>query len=270
MEPKTENPKPEPKAPEGEPAETKPAASTAVTGASLVDDDKDTFPKSEGAPAGDTPAPNADGSPAAQPLAEKRNWNYGGGRPKGSKDKKPRGRPERADWGDEPMRPKPGEKAPDANAKIDPEEKPKPTIDYHKLAAFCVDTVTGAAQQFGGPIWKPMPSPGMDIPGERDMMVGHLAAYLEVNDIKDIPPGWLLAITVTMYAAPRIAVTVQMYMKRRNETRVVVAHQPAKQEVKKETERPQPEPVTPQAAGRKGAGPVRDFGPVEESGGGTD
>jgi hypothetical protein len=264
-------------APKGtQPEPAKPAESKSVTGRELVDDDNDTFPKSEGAPSADTPAPNADGTPAAPAAAEeKRNWNYGGGRPKGSKDKVPRGRPARADWGDNPMHPKEkkeGELPKDANAKLDPDqERPRPAVDYRKLAEFCVDTVTGVAQQFGGPTWKPQPSPSPGIPGERDMMIGHAAAYFEAEQIKDIPPGWMLVIVTSVYFVPRIAATAAQIMKRRKEARIVAVQPVVQAKTKEGAESkipPAPAPAPTPAPGRMGTGEKSaDFGPVEESGG---
>ena len=57
------------------------------------------------------------------------------------------------------------------------------------------------------------------------MLIGHLTKYLEENEIKDIPPGAMLAIAVAGYAVPRVIQTIRM--KRAGAPRQV-RHEPAR------------------------------------------
>jgi len=69
--------------------------------------------------------------------------------------------------------------------------------DYDLLAAMVFDTSTGALTLLLGPEWQPQNEQ------ERTQMVGALKRYLEAKQVKDIPPGYLLALVVLIYSAPR-------------------------------------------------------------------
>ena len=248
------------------------AETRVISAADIVGEDNDKFPKRAGADI-ESEEPNDSHDEGAEPEALEGEPRNLGGRPKGSKDSYDRGRPARKDWADEPMgkvRPKPAAAAPshepEPEAPPAPEPAPRPP-DYRALATFAIDMTTGGLTGLLGPHWKTMPAPGPGLPDEREMLIGHLTKYLEENEIKDIPPGAMLAIAVAGYAVPRVIQTIRM--KRAGAPRQV-RHEPA---------RPAAKPAAVQSAqtmeqqaaetpgGRAGDGtPGRDFGPADEGG----
>ncbi len=161
-----------------------------ITAAALVDADKDEFPAGSGSSpmpglTGDANPPPSQGS---NPEAVKR----GRGRPPGSKSKP---------------------KTPEANAKPDfsdvdgtpttPKAEVKP-INYDAMAKMVFGMSAGTLANVFGPEWLPRPpQPGQ--PGEEEMMIGAIAAYMRASEMPDIPPGIMLVLVCGMYAAPRFA-----------------------------------------------------------------
>jgi hypothetical protein len=235
-----------------------------TTAAALVAEDHDKFP-----PSRDEDQDDDDGG---ENDAEQRPKNPGG-RPKGKKDSYPRGRPNRADWANKPMgKKKPKSEGftpydddlPDPNAEPEPArpqaESPRP-VDYRALASFACDMTAGGLSSFFGPHWNYAKSPAPGMPDEREMMIAHLAAYLEANQIQDIPPGMMLAISVVGYAAPRIFLTIKM--KKAQQPRQVNP-MPAAKTAANPTAAATPPTAAP--SGRPGEGQApRDFGPADEN-----
>lgn len=152
-----------------------------VTAEKLVSDDHDVFPQSNSTamPASETTEP-----------APKR----GRGRPPGAKNK--------ATPAPEPTAP--GSSKPnfdDAEGKTKAAESAKP-IDYMGMSKMIFQMSTGTLANIFGPEWLPRPAqPGM--PGEEEIVIVHLATYLKSKEIPDIPPGVMLCLVLSMYAAPR-------------------------------------------------------------------
>lgn len=71
-------------------------------------------------------------------------------------------------------------------------------VDYDVMGGLMFDMVTNASSMMLGPEWQP------NNPEERKLVVASVAAYLRSKEIKDIPPGMMLALVLTVYAAPRI------------------------------------------------------------------
>jgi hypothetical protein len=69
--------------------------------------------------------------------------------------------------------------------------------DFRATATVAVGCATGMAVQFGGEIWTPQEQ-------ENKQLIDATEAYFRAYDIPDIPPGWMLAIVVFAYAAPRL------------------------------------------------------------------
>jgi hypothetical protein len=246
--------------------DTAPAAGkvTETTAADIVAGDKDIFPDSHagGSGEGHEPEPPLEGERPSRNL---------GGRPKGSRDKEPRGRPKRRDWADEPMHPRrerqegdpEPEPTPDPEPTPQPEQEPKRPADYKGLATFAVDMTTGGMAGLLGPHWQCRPAPGPGLPDEREMLIGHLTKYLEENEIKDIPPGVLLGISVAGYVIPRVILEIKM---RRSKAPRVVSPPRAPTPEKKQGDAPAAHPP-PVAAERTWPGkpaetqaPPRDLG----------
>ncbi len=254
-----------------------------VKASSLVADDHDKFPPSRDDDDGSDPADDFEEGDNPDPDQPRRNL---GGRPKGKKDSYPRGRPQRKDWANEPMRRKSkggyvpvGDDLPDPNKEerresetSKPQQSAAQPVDYKALASFAVDMTTGALAGFLGAHWKPMPAPGAGLPDEREMLIGNLARYLEENQIKDIPPGMMLAISLAGYAIPRVIITLKMRSDKKSQTeqpRRVNPHpaaEPPPPPPPASTSRTAPEPAaSAPMPGRPGdARPSADFGPIAE------
>jgi hypothetical protein len=180
-------------APTPEP-ESAPPQTQAVTAASLVDADNDTFPASPP----DTLPPSIAGVTQEDAKSEKR-----GGPRKGA------GRPRK----DKTDTPQTGEKS---TGPVFGGDAPAPTklpTDYNAIATMFFGLATNVLARAVGPEWLPRPGspeqirPGLPpvpaVPGEEQMVIPALAKYLEAQQMSDLPPGLMLVLVVSAYAAPR-------------------------------------------------------------------
>lgn len=90
-----------------------------------------------------------------------------------------------------PARAKPGQPAPVVG------DVPPP-VNYRAVAGAAVGAALGIAVISLGDEWRPRDK------AEHGGLVDAAAAYLEAQQIQDIPPGWLLLAVVASYAAPRL------------------------------------------------------------------
>lgn len=75
---------------------------------------------------------------------------------------------------------------------------PEPAPDYDMLAAVSFDMGANTLSMVFGPEWQPQNET------ERASVIGALKTYFKAKEVKDIPPGMLLAIVLSAYAAPRL------------------------------------------------------------------
>jgi hypothetical protein len=199
----TETPKPdEPNEPTGDSSKRDSPPSDdakSTTAAAIVSEDKDRFPAGDtSAPQNNPPPAGTPPAPAPAPHSAARNL---GGRPKGKKDSKPRGRPNRPDW----PNPKPND-ASNPEFEVVDDEPAKAPPNYHAMAEMLFDMTTGGILvPVLGPEWMPRASPRPELPSERDFMVERLEVYFESQELPDIPPGIFLLLAIATYAAPRFA-----------------------------------------------------------------
>lgn len=78
-----------------------------------------------------------------------------------------------------------------------PLSKEAKVVNYQAMAEMTFNIVTGACCQMIGPEWAPNDEK------EKATIVLPLAAYYQSKNLPDIPPGMLLCLTVTAYAAAR-------------------------------------------------------------------
>lgn len=83
----------------------------------------------------------------------------------------------------------------DVTAAIATPDKP---VNYELMSGMLFDMSVGTMSMVFGPEWQPKDG------NERGMMVTSLKAYLESKQVKDIPPGMLLAVVCIAYSAPRL------------------------------------------------------------------
>lgn len=70
--------------------------------------------------------------------------------------------------------------------------------DYSAMSAMIFDSSTGILTMTFGPEWQPQS------PQERDAVTKALATYLQAKQVKDIPPGMMLAVVILAYSAQRL------------------------------------------------------------------
>lgn len=75
---------------------------------------------------------------------------------------------------------------------------PEKAVDYDMLAGMSFDMTTNTLALVLGNEWQPQNDT------ERAVVVGAVKTYLQAKQVQDIPPGMLLAIVLTAYAAPRL------------------------------------------------------------------
>jgi hypothetical protein len=73
-----------------------------------------------------------------------------------------------------------------------------PQTDYKLLSSVIFDTTTNSLCMIFGPEWQPKDE------NEKNAVCGALANYLKAKEVKDIPPGVVLAIIAGSYASARI------------------------------------------------------------------
>ena len=79
---------------------------------------------------------------------------------------------------------------------------PPPTVpipNYAIMGELVFDMSTNALAMGLGPEWLPQS------PEERQLVAGSLGKYFEAQQVKDIPPGMMLALVVTVYGLPRLS-----------------------------------------------------------------
>lgn len=151
---------------------------------------------------GDKPLPSGP-PPAAPPPFEFRAPNLEGFVPLGDiqRDEFPK-EPSQEDLREEEPAKKRGRgRPPGSKNKKEGEEIPEKEVipvDYDGLAGQCFDISSGLMTMAVGPEWQP------ESPDERTAVVKPLAIYMESKGVSDIPPGVLLAIVITGYAAKRV------------------------------------------------------------------
>lgn len=87
------------------------------------------------------------------------------------------------------------------NKRADFSDVPTATIkpvDYNLVAGMLFTTSTGILSMVFGNEWQPRSEE------EKQAVTGALATYCQSKEVKDIPPGVLLACVVLAYAAPRL------------------------------------------------------------------
>lgn len=71
-------------------------------------------------------------------------------------------------------------------------------VDYTLIASVVFDMGTNGLAMGLGPEWQPQN------PQERELVVSSLAKYFESREVKDIPPGVMLALVIGIYSLPRL------------------------------------------------------------------
>ena len=105
-----------------------------------------------------------------------------------------RGRPKGSTKQARALNPAPPGETPNVQRAADP--APSAPFDYNELAAPLTNTFFSLCVGIFGDEWKPAVS-------EAENIQNALARYLRAKNMPDLPPGWILAIAVSGYAAPR-------------------------------------------------------------------
>lgn len=134
-------------------------------------------------------------APSAGPVEPVKNK---GGRPKGSKTKRPEMDPEqRARLSEVSINPNPA--APPPPPPLQPVAPKKPTrpVEYENLGRMAAGYWFGVGETLLGEDWKPNGTEEKQIPEA-------FTAYFRANEIGDIPPGVALCLALGVYTVTRV------------------------------------------------------------------